>query len=480
MNLLVIIIKYCKLIINEKLMEKFNTFYFDSFKFDKKSFKAHFFYSFDFEDKEKHRIKFEEVIDFKSDNISLNLDWKEDIILDNILFNIHLALWISYYKLYPTKNLVINSWYLNTKQIIFWKKFYLFWLWEFLIKNNINPNWIINFINSSEKKWDIKKFKINWNKVLLPWWWWKDSIVSSVLLENFDNKYDFTPFIFWKIDQIKENTLIVLWKELLNIKRIISKNLFQLNNEWYYNWHVPITWIIAFISQLVCYLYNYRYTILSNERSASEWNTIWKWVNINHQYSKSNEFEKDFNNYTFEYFSEDSKYFSLLGWIYEYKIAEIFSKKAKKYFDKFSSCNRNFVINKDSWLKNNWCNKCEKCCFVYLLLSSFLLEEDMHKIFWTNLFKNKELIWTFQELIWFSWNKPYECVWTYEECLYSSYKAIKLHRDSLLDLPFVLNKIEDYVVLQICKKWDKYIENKLLKNYNNTLIPNEFKEVINI
>jgi hypothetical protein len=32
--------------------------------------------------------------------------------------------------------------------------------------------------------------------------------------------------------------------------------------------------------------------------------------------------------------------------MYEYKIAEIFSKKAKNYFTSFSSCNNNFKIEK--------------------------------------------------------------------------------------------------------------------------------------
>jgi len=43
---------------------------------------------------------------------------------------------------------------------------------------------------------------------------------------------------------------------------------------------------------------------LSNEKSASEENTTWKDLKINHQYSKSLEFETDLNNYLNTYISK--------------------------------------------------------------------------------------------------------------------------------------------------------------------------------
>jgi hypothetical protein len=63
---------------------------------------------------------------------------------------------------------------------------------------------------------------------------------------------------------------------------------------------------------LFSYLYNYKYIILSNEKSASEENLIWNSLKINHQYSKSFEFEKDFVEYKNKYISKNIKYFSLL------------------------------------------------------------------------------------------------------------------------------------------------------------------------
>jgi hypothetical protein len=67
--------------------------------------------------------------------------------------------------------------------------------------------------------------------------------------------------------------------------------------------------------------------VLSNEKSADEENTIWNGLKINHQYSKSGEFEKDFRKYVEINISKDINYYSKLRDKYELEIAEIFAKK---------------------------------------------------------------------------------------------------------------------------------------------------------
>lgn len=423
-------------------MEKFTTFYFEKYSFDEKTLEARFFYSFDKQE------SFEEIISFKSDDFSVREDVDLEVI-NNLLFHLHIALGISYYKLYPTKDLILETGFLNDNQIVFWKKFYTNWLGEFFIKNDIDPSGLLNF-NFLSLKRDIKLVKISEqnNGSLLMWWWWKDSIVSSILLE--EKWENFTPYIFWKIDTIKENTLWVLGKNPMLVKRKLSEKLFKLNEEGYYNWHVPITWIIAFVSLVSAYLYNYKSIVLSNEKSADEENIVWKWLKINHQYSKWWEFEKDFRAYVRENISNDINYYSLLRDKYELEIAEIFAKKAHKYFTSFSSCNRNFKIN---WISqsSNWCCECEKCAFVYLILSPFLNEEKLKEIFWDNLFEKIILLETYKWLLWLTTHKPFECVWTYDESLTAAYNTLKNYKNKIISweikkLPYILNQLESEIV----------------------------------
>jgi len=432
-------------------MQEFNEFIFEKFEFDKTSLKAKFFYSFD------NKEFFEEIIDFKNEDFDLRENISENII-NNLLFNIHIALWISYYKLFPTKTLIIKSGVLDGNKIQFWKKFYLNGLWEFFIKNNFDFENILDFENSphpnplltGEGIVAIQSFK---EKSLLMWWWGKDSIVSSILLE--EEGEDFDAFVFGKIDMIKENTLKVLWKKTMLVKRQLSENLFRLNKLWYYNGHVPITGIIAFVSLMSAYLYDYKNIVLSNEASASEENIIWKNLKINHQYSKSEEFENDFREYVWKYIW-DINYYSKLRDKYELEIAKIFAKKANKYFNTFSSCNRNFKIVSPSGgrcLKGrggNWCCECEKCAFVYLILAPNLNEEQMINIFSENLFENKKLKKTFEELLWLWENKPFECVGTYDESKISFKNILSQYKTKIISweikkLPYILDKLENKI-----------------------------------
>lgn len=451
-------------------MQKFDRFIFQWFEFDRASLKAYFDYSFD------KKVFFREEIDFSTSQAKLRDDFDEKI-LNNFLFSLSIAIWVSYYKAYPTKELVVESWFLTEQDIVFWQKFYRNWLWEFLYKNNLSPDWLFKFVNASDKVYNKIDFTTS-EKILLPIWWGKDSIVSAELLTQ--NNLDFTPIIFWKSDNIKENCLKVMWKETILIKRKIDENLFKLNEQGYYNWHVPITWIIAFVMYVTAYLYDYKYIILSNEKSANTWNTnIWDLV-VNHQYSKSLEFEQDLDSYIKRNLTSEITYFSLLRWFYEIKIAEIFSKVWKKYFSVFSSCNNNFRIKKDVTIKTwIWCNECPKCAFVYAILRPFINDDETLTIFWKELYEDEKLEVTFRELLGISWIKPFECVGEEEEVIFAMNLCLNKFINDWKKIPFILQIFEKEVKNKYSEEKFESLKIKLFKTYNEeTLIPEKFLEIL--
>jgi len=64
-----------------------------------------------------------EHIDFASAELQVIATIDPEI-MNTLLFHLSLALGISYYKLFPTKNLVVETGQLNTDQQAFWKTFY--------------------------------------------------------------------------------------------------------------------------------------------------------------------------------------------------------------------------------------------------------------------------------------------------------------------------------------------------------------------
>ena len=441
-------------------MQTFQKFYFKWYDFDTETLVANFHYSFD--DIEH----FTETIDFASEEFFVRDDIDDDI-MDDMLFHTSIALGISYYKLYPTQVLVVESWYLTDEQIEFWQKFYKNGLWEFLYKNQISPEELFHFENVWESRENPRSEVTLAERALIPLWGGKDSLVT---IETFQrNNFDFETVVFGKMDTIKTPMSEMIGVDNLLIKRKLSENLFTMNEAGYYNGHVPITGIIAFSLIIAAYLYDYKYIVLSNERSAESPNTIWNGFEINHQYSKSLEFEDDFRNYIGGSIATDVEYFSFLRWLYEVQITKLFSELCAKYFSVFSSCNNNFKISK-KWNQDTlWCKKCPKCLFVYVMLSAFLSSDDLMKIFWSDLYQNESLEPTFRELLWLEWIKPFECVWEVEEVVLAMSRTIEKY--GVEDIPYILQifKTEVYDTMSDIER--EKLEKKLFKIYRADNIP---------
>jgi hypothetical protein len=148
-----------------------------------------------------------------------------------------------------------------------------------------------------------------------------------------------------------------------------------------------------------------KHIALSNESSANESTVLGQ--DVNHQYSKSIEFENDFRDYVKKIISGDFNYFSFLRPLNELKIAEYFSK-FPKYHSVFRSCN---VGSKD----DIWCNNCAKCLFAYIILSPFIEPEKIIQLFGEDLLNKENLKHEFEQLIGIKNTKPFECVGTIDE-----------------------------------------------------------------
>jgi hypothetical protein len=380
-----------------------------------------------------------------------------------LVFHIGLVELISYWKCCCSKNVEIKAWYIDEDQIKWFKKMYFYGLGEFFYTNGIEVN-EENFMNMqchlemesvilNETKWSEESIKVNkdsslrsewqfeWNLITI--WWWKDSNVTLELLKWMDND----TFILNPNDVTLECSKIAGYDNPRIMKRTLDPQIVELNKQWFLNGHTPFNALLAFLTYLVAYLGNKKYIVLSNESSANESNV--RWLKVNHQYSKSFEFENDFNQYTEKYFWVWIKYFSFLRPLLEIQIAKLFSQ-FEQYHQVFKSCN---VWSKSKPRK--WCCNCPKCLFVYIILSPFLYKEKLVNIFGENLFENKNLLQTFIDLTWNSENKPFECVGTYDEVNYAIALVIKKLN---WNLPYLLQyyvdhfKVKDYDLLNYFNK----------------------------
>ena len=353
-------------------------------------------------------------------------------ILDRAMFYLHIACGVSYWKAFCPKELVFCSGALTRFEAEFFTEFYKHGLMQFFYENDLDPQkYAVKFdFDLSLKRTCFRSLNFLNSRVLLPIGGGKDSLVSAALLE--DMQIDFDWFCV-KSDKIKKDCVDVSGKKLIDVRREFSSELIALNRSGdVFNGHVPITGILAFVEIVACVLYGYSKVIMSNEHSSSQANLHWKGYKVNHQYSKSLEFEKMFREFLETNFCADKSeplfdYFSLLRGLSEYKIAEIFADKCVEYFEVFSSCNRNFHLDTSKNLKGKrFCGECEKCAFVFLILSNFIEFEKLLKIFGADLFKSKVLFANFKDMCGLGTRKPWECVGSFEESRFALVQALHL------------------------------------------------------
>ncbi|MDZ4227686.1 MAG: hypothetical protein U1E54_00410 [Candidatus Levybacteria bacterium] len=334
-----------------------------------------------------------------------------EALLKSLLDNLMLILGISYWKLYCPKEIVIKNNFLTKEQAEFWNTVYTKGLGEFFYKNKLDFRGLINFPSTKQNSEKLNYFPRR-DRSLLGIGGGKDSIVAAELLRKTNKELDLATSGF----PIQIEIAKLIGGQVINTFRQIDPKLLELNKEkGVYSGHIPISVYYAFLLLLMAAAFDYRYAVVGNEKSANYGNVEYLGEVINHQWSKSEEFETLFNKYVKKFITPDITYSSPLRQMTELQVVEGFVKYPK-YFKTFSSCNKNFKINGAlRQFQGLWCGECPKCLFVFLCLAAFLPKQEIMNIFGKNLFEDVSLTSLFEELIGVRNFKPFECVGTPEE-----------------------------------------------------------------
>lgn len=199
----------------------------------------------------------------------------------------------------------------------------------------------------------------------------------------------------------------------LPVNRQIDPALLALNQQGAMNGHVPITAINMCVLIIAAILYDFNAIVFANEASAdSPTRTNNQGEPVNHQYSKSTQFELQLQQWVSRYIATDLHCFSLLRPYTELRVCKEFAGLVD-YHASFSSCNRQFHLA-GATIDRRWCGECPKCLFVFLSLAPFLPKAELIEIFGRNLLNDGSLASAFGDLAGLG-IKPFECVGTEEE-----------------------------------------------------------------
>ncbi len=376
-----------------RAMTKYKQFIFEDYHFDSAARTLTLQYSFD------AQLQLTETYTFNFDYVPYDSQ-----LLDRALQTLFFLAGVSYYKMYIPPEIAVKAGQLDAEQAAFFSKTYQRGLGEFWFVNDLDPHTPVTFPTTAQALPSLAS-PATGKGLLVSVGGGKDSLVSVEALRGL------TDVTTWSLNHRPQLTPLIeriglphLW-----VDRVWDPQLIELNKKDALNGHVPISAIFAAVGTVVAILAGKQDVVMSNEQSANEPTLHYQGVAINHQYSKSQEFERDYQQYLQHTVGDHVRYYSFLRPLSEIRIAELFSKQTfQKYKDVFSSCNRAFVHTSD---RMSWCGECSKCAFIYMALTPFLPPEEVQALWGgKNLLRDPTLQPTYRKLLGIAGDKPLDCV----------------------------------------------------------------------
>jgi len=194
---------------------------------------------------------------------------------------------------------------------------------------------------------------------------------------------------------------------LLTATRTLDPQLLKLNEVGAPNGHIPVTAINSLISLITAETTGHTSVVMANEKSASRPTRVVNDVEVNHQFSKSYEYERALQ------LAVDSagsfvRYTSVLRNASDASISRAFASKCTDLHHLFMSCNQAMLRN-ESRRSNGWCCNCPKCRGMFLSIAPFMTPHAMADIFGRDLLADDSQLSGFRDLM-SDDTKPFECV----------------------------------------------------------------------
>jgi UDP-N-acetyl-alpha-D-muramoyl-L-alanyl-L-glutamate epimerase len=322
---------------------------------------------------------------------------------ERALLHLHVAAGTSYYKTAAPPVVSVEGASLTAGEISFHHHLYDNGLREFAVRNGLPVPRPVAVRAELARTDGGGRARSNRKEggLVVPIGGGKDSVVLAHALRNLEPR----------LLAVNPHPVVIeaageLGLDVIVVRRQLSPRLGVLNRLGARNGHVPITAVISLIAVAGSFLYGYDAIAMAIERSASEETRMVDGVPVNHQYSKSLEFERLLQTLVTGSIDPGLTYGSALRRYSELSIARAFASLTGLHAT-FCSCNQAF--RQSAHPEDRWCGGCAKCRFVALMLAPYLTRTALAEIIGRDLFADPGQVAGFTELM-SPDEKPFECV----------------------------------------------------------------------
>jgi len=261
------------------------------------------------------------------------------------------------------------------------------------------------------EQWPVDQHLTPSGDPLVPIGGGKDSVVTVELLaaaRMHPVQFAVNPNkIMYRVGRIKGHPVLAA-------SRSLDPHLLELNAVGALNGHVPVTAMNSLIALVQARIIGLGPVVMSLEASASEATLVWDGHDVNHQWSKSEQAEELLQDMLGPQAGLSAgAYFSLLRPYSEVQIARYFAA-LPEYHPVITSCNRAFRQGVED---ARWCGDCDKCRFIFLILSPFIPATSLTRMFADNLLDNQTQVEGYRALLGLHEHRPFECVGEQAESL---------------------------------------------------------------
>jgi UDP-N-acetyl-alpha-D-muramoyl-L-alanyl-L-glutamate epimerase len=393
-------------------MSKPQTFIFESYGIDRQTGLITLRYAFD------NLYHFTETVQLPAP-LPPNLPEAE---LEAALFTLHMIGGVSYYKAFCPPEIAIKSGALTAEAASFWQTVYEKGLGEFSYVNKIDLRGKIQFpVAKDAKAPQLAASGHEPQRVLSLLGGGKDSMASMEILRAASVDHEFMRMY---PHPVITNLFQHLGRPYYEVDRKLDGKLIELQQQGAMAGHVPITAYIASVGVIMALIHGLDAVVVSSERTSSYGNVTYLGQEINHQWSKSLEFENLFRDYLRTHVTRRVEYVNPLGSLSELTISKLVAAHPE-YLPKITSCNMHWGLfyRPDHESVGLWCGHCPKCAFAFALLAAWLPLDQVVQLFGQNLFDRPANETLYRELFGLEGIKPFECVGTPEEMAVAVYLA---------------------------------------------------------